>query len=152
MEPKKTYKVFRYQSDVNWKSGRRAVISSEGKPDIEVSSPPEFKGEAGLWTPEDMFVASVNSCTLTTFVAFAQRKELDFVSYESAAEGVLEFVGGKYRFTEIVLHAHLVLKSESDIGRAQQILEDAHQGCLVSNSITTAVKVFPEIRVASAAA
>lgn len=152
MEVRKTYKVFRYQSDVYWKSGRRAVISSEGKPDIETSSPPEFKGEAGFWTPEDMFVASVNLCTLMTFVAFAQRKELDFVSYESAAEGVLEFVEGKYRFTEIVLHPLLVLKSESDIGRAQQILDDAHKGCLVSNSITAAVKVFSEIRVGAAAA
>jgi organic hydroperoxide reductase OsmC/OhrA len=152
MEVKKTYKVFRYQSDVDWKSGRRAVISSEGRPDIEVSSPPEFKGDPGFWTPEDMFVASVNLCTLMTFVAFAQRKELDFVSYESAAEGVLEFVEGKYRFTEVILHPHLVLKSESDIGRAQQILDDAHKGCLVTNSLTATVKVFPEIRIAAVAA
>jgi organic hydroperoxide reductase OsmC/OhrA len=151
MEVKKTYKVFRYQCDVDWKSGRRAVISSEGRPDIEASSPPEFKGEPGFWTPEDMFVASVNLCTLMTFVAFAQRKELEFVSYESAAEGVLEFVEGKYRFTEVILHPHLVLRSEADIGRAQQILDDAHKGCLVSNSLTAAVKVFPEIRVAAAA-
>jgi peroxiredoxin-like protein len=150
MEAKKTYKVFRYQSDVDWKSGRRAVISAEGKPDIEASSPPEFKGDPGFWTPEDMFVASVNLCTLMTFVAFAQRKELDFVSYESAAEGVLEFVEGKYRFTEVILHPHLVLKSESDIARAQQILEDAHKACLISNSVTATVKVFPEIRAAAA--
>ena len=95
MEPKKAYKVFRYQTNVLWKSGRRAVISSAGKPAIEVSSPPEFKGEAGFWTPEDMFVASINLCTLMTFVAFAQRQELDFVSYESAAEGVIENVEGK---------------------------------------------------------
>jgi organic hydroperoxide reductase OsmC/OhrA len=152
MEVKKTYKVFRYQSDVDWKSGRRAVICSEGRPEIEASSPPEFKGDPGFWTPEDLFVASVNLCTLMTFVAFAQRKELDFLSYESAAEGVLEFVEGKYRFTEVILHPHLVLKSESDIGRAQQILDDAHKSCLVTNSLTTTVKVFPEIRVAAAAA
>ena len=152
MEGKKTFKVFRYQNDLLWKSGRRGVVTAGDKPDLEVSSPPEFKGEAGIWTPEDLFVASVNVCVLMTFVAFAQRKELDFVSYESAAEGVLEFVDGKYRFTEIVLHPHLVLKSESDIGRAQQILDDAHKGCLVSNSITATVKVFPEVRIAAAAA
>jgi len=152
MEVKKTYKVFRYQTDVYWKSGRRAIISSEGKADLETSSPPEFKGDPGFWTPEDMFVAAVNLCTLMTFVAFAQRKELDFVSYESAAEGLLEFVEGRYRFTEVILHPHLVLKSESDIGRARQILDDAHKGCLVTNSLTASVKVFPEIRVAPAAA
>ncbi|MBZ5513395.1 MAG: OsmC family protein [Acidobacteriia bacterium] len=152
MEPKKTYKTFRYLTGVAWKSGRRAVVSSDGRPDIEVSSPPEFKGDAGFWTPEDMFVASVDLCTLMTFLAFAQRKELDFASYESTAEGVLEFVEGKYRFTEIILRPHLVLKSESDTERARQILDDAHKGCLVSNSITAAVKMLPEIRIAAPAA
>ena len=148
MEPKKAYKVFRYQTDVLWKADRRAVVSAAGKPDIEVSSPPEFKGEAGFWTPEDMFVASINLCTLLTLVAFAQHKGLEFVSYESAAEGVLENIEGKYRFTEVILHPRMTVKSEEDIERAREILDSAHKGCLVSNSITTAVKVFPDIRVA----
>jgi peroxiredoxin-like protein len=152
MEVKKSYKAFHYQTDVSWKSGRRAVISAPGRRDLEVSSPPEFRGEAGFWTPEDMFVASVNLCTLLTFAAFAERRDLEFVGYESAAEGVLEYVEGKYRFTEIDLHPHIVLKSPADLERARQILEEAHSGCLVSNSINTTVKIFPDIRVAAVAA
>lgn len=148
MEPKKAYKVFRYQTNVLWKSGRRAVVSSAGKPDIEVSSPPEFRGEAGFWTPEDMFVASVNLCTLMTFLAYAQHKGLELVGYESAAEGVLENVEGKYRFTEVVLHPHVTVRSQEDIARARDILDSAHKGCLVSNSTTAAVKVLPDFRVA----
>jgi organic hydroperoxide reductase OsmC/OhrA len=147
MEPKKAYKVFRYQTDVLWKAGRRAAVSAAGKPDIEVSSPPEFKGEAGFWTPEALFVASINLCTLLTLVALAQHKGLEFVSYESAAEGVLENVEGKYRFTEVILHPRMTVKSEEDIERAREILDSAHKGCLVSNSITATVKVFPDISV-----
>ena len=71
MEPKKAYKVFRYRNDVLWKAGRRGTISGVGKPDLDISSPPEFKGEAGFWTPEDMFLASLNTCVMLTFVAFA---------------------------------------------------------------------------------
>jgi len=148
VEPKKAYKVFRYQAAVAWKSGRRAVVSSAGKPDIEASSPPEFKGEAGCWTPEDMFVASVNLCTLLTFVAFAQQKGLEFVSYECAAEGLLENVEGKYRFTEVALHPHITVKAQQDIERAREVLDSAHKGCLVSNSIASVVKIFPDIRAA----
>jgi organic hydroperoxide reductase OsmC/OhrA len=148
MEPKRSYKVFRYESEVHWQSGRRAVICSSGKPDFSVSSPPEFKGEAGLWTPEDMFVASVNVCTLMTFVAFAQHKGLDFVGYESDAEGVLENVDGRYKFTEITLHPHICLKSDEDIERAKEVMESAHTGCFITNSISTTVKVFPQFRVA----
>jgi peroxiredoxin-like protein len=152
MEPKKTYRVFRYETDVRWKSGRRAALCSPGKPNLEASSPPEFKGEAGLWTPEDLFVASVNLCTLMTFAAFAERKGLEFADYECAAEGVLEFVDSKYRFTEIILHPHVSVKSQADVEPAREILDAAHRNCLVSNSITATVKIFPDIRVVTAAA
>jgi organic hydroperoxide reductase OsmC/OhrA len=147
MEPKRTYKVFRFESEVRWKSGRRGEICSSGKPSLEVSSPPEFKGEAGFWSPEDMFIASVNVCTLMTFVAYALHKGLEIVSYESDAEGVLENVEGKYRFTEVILHPHVVVKSPADVEAAREILDSAHKNCLITNSITTAVKTFPDIRV-----
>jgi len=83
-----------------------------------------------------------------TFVAFAQHKGLEFVSYECAAEGVLENVEGKYRFTEVVLNPHVTVKAQEDVARAREILDSAHKGCLVSNSITATVKVFPDFRVA----
>ncbi len=147
MEPKKTYKVFRYESDVCLKSGRRGTVCSPGKPDLEVSSPPEFKGEAGIWTPEEMFVASVNACTLMTFLAYARHKGLDLVGYESDAEGVLENIEGKYRFTEITLHPHIRVKSPEDAERAREIIQDAQANCFVTNSLSLPVKIFPEIRV-----
>jgi len=150
MEVKTAYKVFRFEGEVRWKSGRRGVICSSGKPEVEVSSPPEFKGEAGIWTPEDMFVASVNACTLMTFAAFAQQKGLEIIAYESDAEGVLEFQEGSYRFTEILLHPHIIVKSQDDVDMAREIIESAHKKCLITNSITAKVKMFPDVRVAPA--
>lgn len=152
MEAKKTYKTFRYRTDLVWKSGRNAVISAAGKPSLEVSSPTEFKGDPGFWTPEDMFVASINMCTLMTFVAFAQHKGLEFLSYDCAAEGLLENVEGKYRFTEVVLRPRVALMSQADIERAQEILASAHRNCLITNSITTAVKIQPDFQILAAAA
>jgi organic hydroperoxide reductase OsmC/OhrA len=95
-----------------------------------------------------MFVASVNVCTLMTFAAFAQRKGLDLAAYESDAEGVLEFQEGNYRFTEIILHPHIVVKSQDDVATARELIGSAHKKCLVTNSITAQVKIFPDIRVA----
>jgi peroxiredoxin-like protein len=148
MEAKKAFKVFHYQSQARWTSGRSGLVSSAGKPDLEVSSPPEFKGEAGKWTPEDMFVASVNLCVLLTFAAYAQNKGLDLVSYESPAEGTLEMVEGKYRFTQVVLRPQIAVRAQESLERARQILENAHRDCLVTNSVTATVQVVPDIRVA----
>lgn len=149
MENKKGYKVFRFESDVAWTKEKECTVCAVGKPEIQLSSPPEFKGRAGVWTPEDMFVASVNVCTLMTFLAYAKHKNLSLSGYESSVEGVLEYSNGKYRFTEITMHPHVTVKTQEEAGLASKILQDAHDNCLISNSIVAQVKILPDIRVAA---
>ncbi|HXX38957.1 MAG TPA: OsmC family protein [bacterium] len=147
MDAKKTFKTFRYRNEVRWSSGRRGFTSPPGKPGVEISSPPEFRGDPEYWSPEDLFVASVNACTLLTFVAYALREGLDLVAYDSFAEGVLENAGDGYRFTEVALHPRITVRTEEDVDLARTILDSAHMGCLVSRSVRCAVKVLPEIHV-----
>ena len=111
METKKQYKSFRYRNDLMWKSGRRGVMSSLGKPELEVGSPPEFRGEPGVWTPEDMYVGALNACLMLTFLAFADRKGLGLVAYETSAEGSLEHVEGRYRITEVAVRPRVVVSA-----------------------------------------
>ncbi len=149
METKKAYKTFPYKSDLVWSSGRRGKMSAPGKPDVEVGSPPEFKGEAGLWTPEEMLLGALNTCLMLTFVAFAQHKGVQFVAYESSAEGLLENVEGKYRVTEITVRPSVVLKSQADLEPARGIVDKLEENCFISNSITARVKLAPQFRVGS---
>lgn len=149
MKAKTTYKSFWYESEVRCESNRRGKICSTGKSEVKISSPPAFKGEAGIWTPEDLLVAAVNACTMTTFLGYAQHKNLPLVGYESDTEGLLEHVEGKYRFTKMVLRLHINLKSEDAIPQARQILEDAHKDCLITNSTTAEVELFPQFRVSA---
>ena len=147
METKKAFKEFKYRAEVLWTSGRRGEASAAGLPNLGISSPPEFKGEPGSWTPEALFVSSLNACTMLTFLAYAEHRGLAFSSYECAAEGTLASVEGKYRFTEITLVPKVAVRSEAEVERARQILSDAHRDCFISNSVSTAVKLQPEIRV-----
>jgi organic hydroperoxide reductase OsmC/OhrA len=114
-----------------------------------MSSPPEFKGEPGMWTPEDLFVAAVETCTMTTFLAFAQRLNVPFVSYASSAEGTLEFVQGTYQFTKIVLRTNIEVTSGEAGEQAKHALEEAHENCLIANSIKAVVILLPTITVVS---
>ncbi len=85
-------RTFTYRTSTTWLDGRSGMLSSDGKPSIRVASPPEFKGEPNVWTPEDMFVASVEICHMATFISFAARQSLPVTSYRSHANGVLELV------------------------------------------------------------
>ena len=148
MEAKKSYKTFRYQNDLAWKSGLRGTIVSPGKHEVVVGSPPEFKGQEGQWSPEELLVGALNTCLMLTFLAYSKHKGLDIVSYESHAEGLLENVDGKYRVTQIAVEPRVALKSEVDFGRAGEIMTSAKEGCFISNSITASVKLTPQFRVA----
>ena len=69
-------KVYLYHTTVKWTDHRKGTMSCEGKPNVEVATPPEFKGHEGIWSPEDLFVASANICLMTTFIAVAERAAL----------------------------------------------------------------------------
>lgn len=138
-------KVYRYHTAVKWTEQRKGVISCAGKPDVEVATPPEFKGHGGIWSPEDLFVASANICLMTTFLAVAERAGLAFTAFESSAEGKLELVEGKFQFTEITMNPTITLKAGADAAKAKELIEKAEASCLISNSMKAQVHLHATI-------
>jgi len=138
-------KVYLYQTSVRWTEQRKGTISCAGKPDVQVATPPEFKGHENIWSPEDLFVASANVCLMTTFLAVAERAGLAFSSYESTAEGRLEIVEGKFQFTAITIRPSIILKPGGDPARAKELIEKAEHNCLISNSMKATVTLEPTI-------
>ena len=144
---KKKDKKFSYKTVVTWNEERKGFLCSFGKQTIEIAAPPEFKGHQGIWTPEDLFVASVNACIKTTFVHYARKNNFEFLSYESQAEGILERVENKFMFSEIKIKPEIVVASNSQIEKAKELIGFAQDNCIISNSIESKVTVYPDIRV-----
>src|ERR1700726_419495 len=124
METKTTYKSFRYKANTAWNSARRGTLSASGKPNIDVGSPPEFKGEPDIWAPEELLVGSLNTCMMLTFLTLAQARGLTPAGYESEAEGLLENVEGRYRITEITVRPRVTLKGEAELALARETMEN----------------------------
>jgi peroxiredoxin-like protein len=139
-------KVYTYHTSVKWTEQRKGVITCAGKPDIQVATPPEFKGHADIWSPEDLFVASANICLMTTFLAVSERAGLAFASYESSAEGKLELVDGKFQFTAITLKPTITLAASTEAAKAKELIEKAEANCLISNSMKAKVTLELTIR------
>jgi organic hydroperoxide reductase OsmC/OhrA len=79
-----------YRVNATWEAGRRGKVSSEGiTPAIDFSAPPEFKGDAGFWTPEHFLLAAVASCFVVTFYALADRSRMEFGKLALSVEGKL---------------------------------------------------------------
>ncbi len=144
-QTKPKYRVFTYKTHTSWTEGQSGTLSAEGKPVLKITSPPEFRGEPGMWTPEDMFVGAVEVCHMATFLAFASKKRIPIVSYRSHANGVLEFVDGDYRFTRIVIFPTIVVGATTSETDVHATLRDAQRHCLVTNSIASIVEVNPTL-------
>ena len=135
-----------YTTEVEWTGERHGDLRAPVLPNMQVDAPPEFKGHEGVWTPEHLFVAAVNSCFMTTFLAIAENSKLEFVSFSADAKGKLEKLDGQgFIMTEVVLRPKLIINHARDVERAGRILEKAEKNCLISNSIKTETKLEPEV-------
>jgi organic hydroperoxide reductase OsmC/OhrA len=138
--------IFYYETEVEWKEEKEGQIAGPNLPPVPVGAPPEFKGREGIWSPEQLFVASLNSCYMLTFLAIAENSKVALVSFSSTAKGKLEKVpGSNYQITEIVVKPRVVIASVSDLGRMSRILDKAKENCFVSNSIKCVIKIEPEV-------
>ena len=137
---------FIYRINLKWTESKKGVLSSPGKPNIEVATPPEFRGHPGIWSPEELFVASLNICIMTTFLYYAQRENVKFLSYESSAEGTL--VKGEIGliFSSVEVTPKVLVKSASEIDKIRNILALSEKNCFISNSIKSKVTIRPKIK------
>ncbi|UZH55726.1 OsmC family protein [Salinimicrobium tongyeongense] len=139
-----------YTVDLHWKADRKGEISSpELNEKIEVATPPEFpKGIAGIWSPEHLYTAAVNSCFMTTFLAIAENFGLQFKSLTCPAKGRLSKQDGRFVMSQIVLEPVLCIYNAEDKEKAEKILFKAEKACLITNSIKAEVILVPEIKLA----
>jgi organic hydroperoxide reductase OsmC/OhrA len=142
-------KAYDFPLSVRWIAGRRTIASVHGKHDLEVATPPEFKGGVeGIWSPEDLLVASVASCFSVTLLAVAERRDVPLRGLEVGASGhVTQRNDGRFGFTEVVIHAVV----DTEPGReaeAAEAAEAAERGCLVAVSLDFPVRLELEVRAA----
>jgi len=139
-------KGFYCETEIAWTKEKEGQIKGPTLPAVSVGAPPEFKGREGIWSPEHLFVASLNTCFMLTFLAIAENSKVPLVSFSSLAKGKLEKVTpAGYQVTEVVIKPRVVIASAEDLGRTPRILKKAKESCFISNSIKSAVKLEPEI-------
>jgi organic hydroperoxide reductase OsmC/OhrA len=140
-----------YQTTVHWKGEHRGRIRMGNGPEMDFSAPPDAHGHAGVLTPEDAFVAAVNTCVMMMFIWAAERFKLDLVSYECVAEGTKRIELDRTElFTKVALGPRIVVRaaqSEETRKRVQRALESALKYSLVANSIKSEIVVEPQIEI-----
>ena len=136
-----------YEVSVKWDNDRKGTMSSTERNDkVEVATPPQFpKGMEGIWSPEHLFTAAVNSCLMTTFLSIAENSKLDFKLFESKSLGKLEMIEGKYIMSEVTLMPVVTITKPEDKERAERVLQKSEANCLISNSVKSKIIFQPRV-------
>jgi len=140
-----------YNTTVTWKGEHWGHLKLGNGPEMDFSAPPDAQGHPGVFTPEDAFVAAVNTCVMMMFIWAAERFKLNLVSYDCYAEGTkLIELDRTEIFTQVVLRPRIVVHADGQDTatvekRVRRALESAQKYSLVANSIKSELVVEPEV-------
>jgi organic hydroperoxide reductase OsmC/OhrA len=119
-------------------------VEIEGKPPLEGSADPTFRGDASRHNPEDLLVASLSACHLLSYLALCARAGIEVVSYQDQASGLMAIKDGKMRFTEVTLAPRVAIGA-GELDKATRLHEAAHGQCFIANSVNFPVLNMPTV-------
>ncbi len=130
---------------------REYCVTAEGKPPIEGSSDPIFRGDASRWNPEYLLVASLSACHQLWYLGLCAASGIEVLTYEDAAEGTMteEATGGAGQFTAVTLRPHVTVAPGADQAKALALHDVAHARCFIARSVNFTVRHEPTIAVSA---
>ena len=140
-------KEYTYQTQLEWLSEKKGTLHSNGKPSMMVACPPEFGGHPNIWTPEDLFVASIEVCIMTTFLYFIKNKKINLLSYKSQTKGTASMVNYKFQFSSIHIHLDITVSTGMEKDAITEILKKVENHCLISQSVKSQLTITADINI-----
>jgi organic hydroperoxide reductase OsmC/OhrA len=138
------------EGTTNYKSYERAFsIEGAGKyKDILGSSAPAFRGDATLYTPEELLVSAIASCHLLWYLHLCAVNGVVILAYQDRATGKMEeWENGSGKFTEVTLSPTIQVREASMIEKAIALHQEAHKMCFIANSCNFEVKIEANVMI-----
>jgi organic hydroperoxide reductase OsmC/OhrA len=142
-----------YHTKVNWTSEHWGRLAMGNGPEMDFSAPPDAQGHPGVLTPEDAFVAAVNTCIMLMFLWAAERFKLKLLAFECRAEGTkLIELDRTETFTQVRLWPVIRVAAGEETAaavetRVRRALQAAQKYSLVANSVKSAILIEPTIAI-----
>lgn len=114
---------------------------------VSASASADYLGDACLPDPEQLFLSSISSCHMLSFLAIAEMRGCKVLSYQDDASAYLEKEQGQLaRVKRVVLRPRVDFDPRGKIPEPdalRRIHDKAHDICFIARSITTEVSVEP---------
>ena len=120
-------------------------IDIEGLDSLESNAPKEFGGPGDKWSPEDLLVAAVADCFVLSFRAVAAMSKFSWNDLSCEVTGELDKTDTGVQFVGFKVKATLVVDSDADVDRAQNLLKKAKAACFITSSLKAEAVLEAEV-------
>ena len=146
----RTTKQIVFDTQLSWLGDKKGKLTApELNSSLVIATPKEFGGEGNDWSPEHLLLGALSSCFMTTYLSFMQKFRFSILQLECSADGQVELVDGRYKFTEINLYPKIVIAGEADLEKANLAMEKTHKYCLVGNSLNATIRYLGQVTIAA---
>jgi organic hydroperoxide reductase OsmC/OhrA len=139
-------RIYTFETTTRWTQKRKGILSSGDKRSIEIACPPEFGGHQDYWTAEHLFVASIETCIMTTFKWLIEKSKGKLIAYKSKAVGTAKMVNGDFKFSKVEIKPSIVVPDRESFLKAKKEIENADNQCLISKALNVKIIIKPEIK------
>lgn len=127
---------------------RSHTISAAGKPPIEASADPSFRGDPARYNPEELFLASLASCHMLWYLHLCVDAGVQVQQYRDKARGLLETKpDGSGKFTRVILKPEVWVQDAAMCAQAVALHAEAHHYCFLAASVNFELLVEPVVSV-----
>jgi organic hydroperoxide reductase OsmC/OhrA len=123
---------------------RNYRVEVEGKPPIEGSSDPGFRGDPSRYNPEDLLVVSLSACHMLSYLHLCASAGIEVTAYEDRARGTMAIKDRKMRFVDVLLEPKVMI-AKGDPEKAIALHEEAHAQCFIASSVNFPVRHQPTV-------
>lgn len=142
-----------YRAHTEWSSAegtgvyaydRTHTIAIEGKPGLVLTTGNPLRGDAAKLNPEDLLLAAVSSCHMLSYLYLCSVNGVSVISYtDNAVCTQTETAPGKSVITAVELNPVMVLASKEMKETALELHHQAHEICIIANSVNFDVRCNP---------
>jgi organic hydroperoxide reductase OsmC/OhrA len=136
-------KTFQYTVSLERSRGREGRVVAGDRPAIQTAPPGDFPaGDDARWSPEHLFLGSLETCTMLSFLAHAEHNGVPVRGYSSQIEGTVmrRAEDGRYAFV-LIRHRPRVVVPPGQRDAARAIVGKAERDCFISASTNAEIQV-----------
>lgn len=122
-------------------------ITVEGKPVLQGSADPQFRGEVTKYNPEELLVAAISSCHMLWYLHLCANANIIVTKYQDQAVGELRIEkNGSGRFTRVDLNPMIEIIDPTKIESAIALHQKVAEYCFIARSVNFPIHHHPSVR------